>query len=179
MLPKARPRLILPTPPTRAGRRGKMAGLRIEQKHHPPDAGSDLLEHLHPLPDERKVDEREAGDVPARTRQASDKVDWIIDPGENNRDCAGRLFQCRNDHRAAGGNEVRRRTRHLRRLSLHLGEITAGKPMLNFNVALLRPSERRKPLLKRCDADLCFWIAPGETMQEYDAPHAVALLRAR
>jgi hypothetical protein len=63
---------------------------------------------------------------------------------------------------AGSDNEVRCRTHHFRRISLDLGEVPAGKPMLNLNVAILRPSERPKSLPKRCDADLYFRIVLRE-----------------
>ena len=34
-------------------------------------------------------------------------------------------------------------------------------------------------MLKRSDAGPYFWIVPGECVQEHDAPHPLALLRAR
>jgi len=128
-----------------------------------------------------EVHECEAGDVPARTRQTGDEAlsDWIVDHGEDNRDRGGRLFQRRNDRRAAGDNEVRCRIHEFSRVSLHSGEIAIGKSMRNLNIAVLRPSERLKALPKYCDAFLYFRIALGERMQEHDAPHSVRLLRAR
>jgi len=72
------------------------------------------------------------------------------------------LFQCRKDWRTAGDNEVRGRIHEFRRVSLHLGEITGGKPMLDLNIAVLHPSERLKSLPKRRDAGLYFWIGLGE-----------------
>src|SRR5262249_50988462 len=81
-------------------------------------------------------DEREAGDVPTRTRQAGDEVlsDWIVDHRENDRDGVDRLFQCCSDRATSGDNEVRCRTYHFRRISLDSGEIPVGKPMLDLNV---------------------------------------------
>src|SRR5262245_17101425 len=60
--------------------------LRVEDECHPPYSGRDLLEHLHPFPDHAEVDECEAGNVPARTREALDKAlsDRIGDHREDN-----------------------------------------------------------------------------------------------
>ena len=139
-------------------------GLWIEHEHHPPDARGDLLKHLQPFPDQGKFDECETGDVSARTPQAGDEAlsERIIDHRKDDRDSAGRLFQCRKDWRTAGDNEVRGRIHEFRRVSLHLGEITGGKPMLDLNIAVLHPSERLKSLPKRRDAGLYFWIGLGE-----------------
>jgi hypothetical protein len=63
-------------------------------------------------------------------------------------------------------------------VSLDADEVAAGKPMLDLNVAVLGPSERRKSLTKRRDARLYFWIILGECMQKHDAPHPLRLLRA-
>jgi hypothetical protein len=126
--------------------------------------GAKLLEQLQPFPNHGKVDECEARDVSTRTRQAGYEAlsDWIVDHREDDRDGAGRLFKCCSDRAAGSDNEVRCRTHHFRRISLDSGEVPAGKPMLNLNVAILRPSERPKSLPKRCDADLYFRIVLRE-----------------
>src|SRR5262245_3784806 len=60
-------------------------GVGIEQKRHASDAGGNLLEHLQPFPYHRKVDEREAGDVAAGTRQSHHETlsDRIVDDAEH------------------------------------------------------------------------------------------------
>jgi hypothetical protein len=70
-------------------------------------------------------------------------------PSKDDRDGAGRLFQCRNGGRTADDNEVRCRVHWFRRVSLDADEVAAGKPMLDLNVAVLGPSERRKSPLQR------------------------------
>jgi hypothetical protein len=64
-------------------------------------------------------------------------------------------------------------------VNLNAGDIAAGKAMLDFDVAVLYPSERLESLSKGGNAGLCFGIVLGEPMQEYDAPHPLRLLRAR
>ena len=51
--------------------------------------------------------------------------------------------------------------------------------MHDLNVAILHPSERLKSLLKGHHTRLCLRIVLGNAMQEHDAPHPLALLRAR
>src|SRR5262249_2838478 len=51
--------------------------------------------------------------------------------------------------------------------------------MLDWNVAILHPSERLKSLPKRSDTGLYFRIVLRERMQEHDASHALGALRPR
>lgn len=116
----------------------------IERERDPLDAGSELLERLQPFPNHGEVDECEARDVPTRTCQADHEAlsDWIVDHREDDRDGVGRLFKRCSDRGAGSDNEVGCRTHHFHRISLDSGEVPVGKPMLDLNVAVLRPSER-------------------------------------
>jgi len=51
--------------------------------------------------------------------------------------------------------------------------------MLDLDVAVLGPAERLETLAKCNDPSQHFGIILGVWMQESDAPHALALLRAR
>src|SRR6516164_113825 len=64
-------------------------------------------------------------------------------------------------------------------MSPHLGEIARGKPMLDLNVSVFRPSERLKFLPKRSDAGLHLGIVLAECVQKHDPLHPRGLLRAR
>ena len=63
-------------------------------------------------------------------------------------------------------------------MSLDSDDIAAGKPMLDFDVAIFRPSERLKSFSKGRNPSQCLLVVLGEPMQEHDATHPLALLRA-
>ena len=126
-------------------------GLRIEHDRHPPDVGDHLLDDVQPFADYGKVDIREAGDVPAGTSKARDEAlsGRIVDSREDDRDGARGLFQRRNDRRGVGGDDVWRRVHQFTDVCLDVGNVAAGKTVLDLNVSVLRPSERLKSLSKR------------------------------
>ena len=51
--------------------------------------------------------------------------------------------------------------------------------MLDFDVAILHPSERLDSFSKGRNPGVSFLIVLGEPMQEHDAPYALGLLRTR
>src|SRR5215475_11414118 len=83
------------------------------------------------------------------------------------------------NRRAAAYDEVRCRTHQLCRVGLDLSQVSTGVSMLDLDVAVLGPAERLETLAKCNDPSQHFGIILGVWMQESDAPHAVALLRAR
>src|SRR5262245_42913395 len=152
-------------------------GLRIKQDSCPPDVGRNLFEYLQPLSHHGVVDEREAGNVAARTREACDETltNWIGDDGEDDRDGAGRLLKSRSDRRGKTDEYLRRQAHHFFRPSPSKG--AAGEAVVDLNGAAFRPSERLKSMPKGLDAGVCFWIILHESVQETDAPHLFGLLR--
>src|SRR5215471_11421408 len=118
------------------------------------DAGGNLLEYLQPFPDQGKIDEGEAGDIAAGTRQGGHETlsYWIVDDAKHDRDGVGRLFQCGNNWRAAADDDVRCRTHHLRRVGFDSAQISTGISMLDLDIAVLGPAEGLEPLAKRNDA---------------------------
>src|SRR5262245_41670400 len=73
------------------------------------DARCNLPEKFHPLAGDRRLNVRETGDVPAWSGKALDKTaaDRIGDDGENNRDSASLLQQCRSGGRVVRDDDVR------------------------------------------------------------------------
>src|SRR5262249_4942764 len=161
--------------------RVKRRGLGTEHERYVPDARGSLLDHLQPFSNQWGVDESEAGEVAAWLRQAGHETlsDRIVDDVEYDRDATGRLFQCCRDRRPASDDEVRCRTHQLRRGGSNPAQISTGISMLDLNIPVLGPPERREPLPKRNDASHHFRIVLGVWMQERDATHARRLLRAR
>src|SRR6516165_8702151 len=103
----------------------------------------------------------------------------IVDDVENDRDGVGRPLSCGSNRRAAADDEVRCRTHQLCRVSLDLTQISTRVSMLDLDIAVLGPAERLETLAKCNDPSQHFGIVLGVWMQECDAPHALALLRAR
>jgi hypothetical protein len=62
---------------------------------------------------------------------------------------------------------------------LDLIQIPTGVSVLDLDIAVLVPAERLETLAKCNDPSQHFGIILGVWMQECDAPHALALLRAR
>src|SRR5262249_53418861 len=91
----------------------------------------------------------------------------------------GRLFQRGNDRCAAARYEVRCRTHQLRRIRLDSAKISTGISMLDPDIAVLPPAEGFQSLPKRDDTRQHFGVVLGVSVQERDASHALALLRAR
>ena len=153
----------------------------IEQQRHTCDVGGNLLEHLQPFPDQGKVNEGEARDIAAGIRQGRHEAlsNRIVNDVENDRDGVGRPLQCGNNRRPAADDEVRCRTHQLCCLCLDLTQISTGVSMLDSDIAVLSPAERLETLAKCNDPSQHLGIVLGVWMQECDAPHALALLRAR
>src|SRR6516165_4449860 len=103
----------------------------------------------------------------------------IVDDVENDRDGVGRPLSCGSNRRAAADDEVWCRTHQLCRVSLDLTQIPTRVSMLDSDIAVLGPAERLETLAKCNDPSQHFGIVLGVWMQECDAPHALALLRAR
>jgi hypothetical protein len=56
---------------------------------------------------------------------------------------------------------------------------SGGKAIVDSHIATFQPSKLFKPLPESCEALFHLWIIFGETNQHTDAPHPLALLRAR
>src|SRR6516165_12832804 len=103
----------------------------------------------------------------------------IVDDVENDRDGVGRPLSCGSNRRAAADDEVWCRTHQLCRISLDLTQIPTRVSMLDSDIAVFGPAERLETLAKCNDPSQHFGIVLGVWMQECDAAHALALLRAR
>jgi hypothetical protein len=57
--------------------------------------------------------------------------------------------------------------------------VGCGPPIIDPDIAALRPPELLEPLQERGDADLSFPVALGIPHHHADAPHPLGLLRAR
>ena len=144
-------------------------------------AGRDLLEQLQPFPAQAVFERHETGGVAARPRQAVDEAgaDRIADDREHDRHGAGRLQQRPHGRGAMGQNDVGRERGQFRRVSANFGGIGRGPAGVDPHVAADGPAQLRQPLQERPDAGLKFRIVRGCGQEHADAPHPLALLRAR
>ena len=78
-----------------------------------------------------------------------------------------------------GQDDVGRERDQFRRVSANGVGIGRGPAGVDPHVAADGPAQQRQPLMERRDAGLKFRIVRGRGQEHADAPHALALLRAR
>ena len=78
-----------------------------------------------------------------------------------------------------GQDDVGRERGQFRRVSANVGGIGRGPARVDPHVAADGPAQERQRLLERPDAGLKFRVVRGSGQEHADAPHALALLRAR
>ena len=98
---------------------------------------------------------------------------------EHDRHGAGRLLQRRHDRAASGQDDVRRERDQFRRVSADAFGIARAPAIVDPHVAAVGPAQFLQPLQERRDAGLSFRIVRGQVHEHADAPHPLALLRAR
>jgi hypothetical protein len=74
---------------------------------------------------------------------------------------------------------VRRERDQFRRVSADIVSFASSPAGVDAHVAADSSAQQSQPLQERPDAGLCFRIVRGEWQEHADAPHALALLRAR
>src|SRR5262249_10685079 len=152
----------------------------VEHEYGAGNAGGGLCKHLQPLPHHLEIDEREAGDVSARMRQARNEalIDGIVDRRHYDRNGTCRLPQ-RPDHRSRLTDYHFGRQRHqFCCMGSYAGGVGTTKTYLDLDVAAVCPSQFLKSLFKRRHSRLSIPIV-GYTHQQSDPPYALGLLRAR
>ena len=92
---------------------------------------------------------------------------------------AGRPLQCLNAWGGRGQNDVRRERQKLLGISLKTTGVARCPAVVDPHVAAVGPAQLLQPLQERRDAGLSFRIVGGEVHEHADAPHPLALLRAR
>ena len=78
-----------------------------------------------------------------------------------------------------GQDDIRSKPDQFRRMPANLGGIASGPAGIDPEVAADGPAQQRQPLQKRPDPSLKLRIVRGCVQEYADAPHALALLRAR
>src|SRR5215471_15896430 len=102
--------------------------------------------------------------------QDLDKDDWY---------CVGLDSQCGQSRRSVDDDDVRCRAHQLFCQRMRAINVARGPVIVRLDVASCRPTQALQRLAERRNARLCLRIALGKAHQHADAPHALALLRAR
>jgi hypothetical protein len=154
---------------------------RVEYDCDPLEPRRDLGEQLKPLASQRGFVVDEAGDVPARAVKPGDDAagDGIVHAHKDDRDRrrlaldgSGRRSRGCQDDVGLGGNQ-------LLRDRPYPVDVTAGQPKVHPHVAAIGPTQARKRLRECRRATLHLRIVSVAPPEHADAPHPLALLRAR
>ncbi len=154
----------------------------VLQYSHPRNARHDLLEHLQPFPGERVLEDSEAGDVAARTREACNKAvgDRISDQREHDRHGLGHAMQRPQNGRACCHDHVRiERGEFGGGGAGFFGSVGGGEADIDLDVAAFRPAEPAHGIAKGRTALLACGIVAAPTDPDHDVADAAVLLRAR
>ena len=117
---------------------------------------------------------------PGRARLLDEAgADRIGDGREHDRHGAGHLQQRRHGRAAIGQDDVRRERDQFRRVLANRVGIACAPAVVDPHVAAVGPAQLLQPLQERRDAGLGFPIVRGRGHEHADAPHPLALLRAR
>src|SRR6516165_7281755 len=158
-------------------------GSRPGIKHDcsPLEPGRDLREQLKPLASQGGFPAGEAGDVPTGAVEPRDDAagDGVDPDRKDDRDCprlplygSGRRAPACQDDVGLQADQL------LRDRSYPIG-VTASITKVHPHVAAIGPTQAREGLRERREHSLRHGIVFVERHEHADAPHAVALLRAR
>src|SRR5215472_1892608 len=122
----------------------------ISQKCRAFSRWRNVLEHLKPFTNNARLEDHEAGDIAARTRDTRDEAstDRVDDEGEHDRDCLRRLLQGSSNWPRLCKDHFGPQCNKLPGERLHL---CAGRriAIVDVDVAVLRPSKLSQFLLER------------------------------
>jgi len=123
----------------------------------------------------------EAGGVAARPLQTVDEAGAhrVRDDSEHDRHAAGRLQQRRDRSIAIGHDHVRGAGHQFGCGSASIIGFCPGPTDVELHIAADGPAQLLQALGKCCDPGLAEGIPCSERHEHADAPHALALLRAR
>jgi|SRR6516165_4320231 hypothetical protein len=107
------------------------------------------------------------------------RADRINDYREHDRHAARYLQQRPQSRTARGEDDVRRKRHQFDRGSARIVYIAPGPSVVDLDVLSDNPAQLLQSLQQSGIADLCLRIVRGVGHEGADAPHALALLRAR
>ena len=110
---------------------------------HAAQIGCDLFEESHPLTADGLLEIVKASDVSARAREVGHKSasNRIGHPSEDDGNGARRFQRCRNDRIGRHENDIRRQADDFLGHGAHTFLAFAGEPVVEANVAPVRPAE--------------------------------------
>src|SRR5215831_17123618 len=155
--------------------------LGIDQESDAFDLGRDLFEQLQPFSAHRHVPVCEPREVAVGTRLVVDKTgtDRIADACKNNRQSADFRLNNLRHQISVGDQHVRCQADQFHKDGACSTGIRAGKTNINADIAAIVPTQLLQFLPQRHDLSLCRRIGLGIPHEDADAPHPLALLRAR
>src|SRR5262249_2693751 len=144
-----------------------------EDHSDPDDIRYQLLEQLDKLAGQRDLVKHEAGQIPARMREAFNeaKSDRIGGCDEDNRYLAGRLPYRIQGADPVDQDHVRFRAHQPRRARANVIEVGAAPSHVDLQVASIRPAELLQPSPKSRQPKLALQIVAGAD-QNTDSPRA-------
>src|SRR5262245_15341402 len=153
----------------------------MQEHSHPPDVRSGFVEKLQPFSADRVLEIAKARDVAPRPCQTRHEtcVERIGDAYEYNRNRARSLLQ-----RFKNGSTVRQDgievlRDEIRSFGSNAVGSRSGKLGVDFDILSFDPSHSGKFRAEGSYAPLLVWIGRVAQHQHADAPHPLALLRAR
>src|SRR6516162_10869523 len=140
----------------------------------------DLFEQLQPFPAQAVFELKKAGDVTDRLRQAVDVTgaDRVSHLHEYDRNGAGRLQQGRQARSPGTKEDVRCERGQFAHMPANFSGASLTPPDVDPQVAALAPAQLLQHLPESRDAGLLVLVL-RRVHQHADAPHPLALLRAR
>jgi len=154
---------------------------RVAKHRDPGHTWRDLFQQFQPFSAEGVFRSHEAGDVAARLRQAVDEAgpDRIAGDREHDRHAAGRLQQRPHGRRAMRQDDVGRERSQFCGMPADIVGSAARPVRVDAHVAADDPARLCQRLLECAEPGLIVGVVCARWQQHADAPHALALLRAR
>jgi hypothetical protein len=165
----------------RAPHCGKSLEARVQNTSDPAKPWRDLLEQFKPLSADFRLERKKPSDVAAWTREAlyvtgSDRID---NHDEHDRDGPRRVLQCRKAGRAVHHDHVRREAYELPDQGSRADWLAYAPTVVDQKVAALSPAQLLQAAPEGGNAGLPLWVVLRVNNNHADAPHPLALLRAR
>src|SRR5262249_9271231 len=143
--------------------------------------GRDLLEQLQPFPGYAVLKLGKSGGIAARPCEACYKAsaDRIASLREHDWYRAGCLQQCRDGRSRSRQDHIRGERNQFGRISAKAVSVTLTPADVDEHVTADRPARLLHALNERNKAGLSFRVVGAGVHEHAEAPHALALLRAR
>src|SRR6516165_7610440 len=140
----------------------------------------EFLEQLQPFSADRRFEVCKAGRIAARSRQTRDKAGalGIGDSDKHDRDGANLLLDRLQYRSADSDDDIRSHSGEVHRVRSHPLAVACAT-IIDAKIAALAPSQLLQPLFEGGGPGLRAGVALGQSGQNTDPPHPLALLRPR